>query len=70
MKGIVLIALKDNYYARAAYNLVLSLRFHSPEIPVALVYSGDSISYLNEVQRAEFSHLIVAEEKNVYTQRK
>lgn len=63
MKGIVLIALKNSYYAQAAYNLVLSIKFHMPDIPIALVYHGNSIDFLNESQRINFSHLIEADPK-------
>lgn len=39
MKGIVLLAVGNKYYAQWAYNMAVSIRYHSPDVPIQLVYS-------------------------------
>ena len=39
MKGIVLIAVGGNGYLRWAYNMAMSLKFHSPNLPIQILVS-------------------------------
>lgn len=57
--GIVLISLGKRGYGFAAFNLALSLKHYSPEIPIHLIHDGRSISqldtltYFDSLQRIE-----------------
>lgn len=56
-RGILLIALGDPMYGRMAANLITSIRFSDKDIPVHLVYSGNSISHLSESRKAMFTSI-------------
>lgn len=57
-KGILLLALGDSLFAKAAYNLALSLKVSQPDIKIAIVKEGISINHLNEKQKKIFDHII------------
>lgn len=56
MRGVVLIALGHPLYTHMAYNLALSLRFHS-DIPIVLFTQGGGINYLFADQKEIFSEI-------------
>mgnify|MGYP000225869150 CR=1 FL=1 len=62
-KGIVIIALGYPLYGNAAFNLALSLKHTSPEIPIALVYEQQSISKLSKKELTFFDEFIKLDEK-------
>lgn len=62
-KGIVIIALGYPLYGNAAFNLALSLKHTSPEIPIALVYEPQSISKLSKKELTFFDEFIKLDEK-------
>jgi len=62
-KGIVIIALGYPLYGNAAFNLALSLKHTSPEIPIALVYETQSVSELSKRELAFFDEFIKLDEK-------
>lgn len=57
-KGILLLALGDSLFAKAAYNLALSLKFSQPDIKIAIVKEGISINHLSEDQKKIFDQII------------
>ena len=57
-RGVLLVALGAPYYGNLACNLAASIKATSPEIPVALVWSDDSLNHLNEQKRGVFDTLI------------
>lgn len=56
-KGVLLIALGHTMYGRMAYTLAASLKATTPEIPIHLVFSGTSLSHLNQVQLEAFDSI-------------
>lgn len=56
--GIVIIALGYPLYGNAAYNLALSLKASTPDVPIALVYEPHTISRLSDRELAFFDHFI------------
>lgn len=60
MLGICIIATGSAFYGRCAYNLAVSIKAVE-NFPVALLWSGNSISHLNEQQRSIFDHVIKIE---------
>ena len=62
-KGIVIIALGYPLYGNAAFNLALSLKNTSPEIPIALVYEPNAISKLSSRELTYFDEFIKLDEK-------
>ncbi len=56
-QGILLIATKHPNYGTMAYNLALSIK-SVEDIPIAVIFSGPSLSYLNEDQLRYFDYKI------------
>lgn len=56
-KGILIIALSNNYYGKMAYNLLVSIKAQY-NIPIALVYDQSGISHLFGHQLDFFDHRI------------
>lgn len=59
-QGILLIAAGHPYYGNYAYQLALSLKANSNDIPVSIVYEGKGISHLGVQKLAIFDHIIEA----------
>jgi hypothetical protein len=59
--GIVLIAAGHPDYGHRAYNLLISLKHQSPEIPVAVITMGSALKGLDRHQRARFDLIIDAD---------
>lgn len=57
-KGILILAIGNNYYAKMAYNLALSLKYSHPDVKIALVKEGGSIAHLSEDQKRVFDNII------------
>lgn len=57
-KGIVIIALGYPLYGNCAFNLALSIKQNSPDIPIALVYENQSISNLSKQEIDFFDHFV------------
>ena len=53
-RGIVLLAMGSPAYGNLAFNMAVSLREHSPNIPIQLVYEEHAISHLGEWHRSFF----------------
>ena len=60
--GIVIIALGYPLYGNAAFNLALSLKHTSPDVPIALVYDSQSISKLTERELTFFDNFVELDE--------
>ena len=56
--GILLVCAGHVYYARLAYNLLVSLRHHDKDIPVSILVSGDGFGYLDPEQQKQFTNVI------------
>lgn len=56
-KGIILIATGHPNYGTMAYNLALTIKSVEP-IPVAVIFSDRSLSYLNDTQKKVFDFVI------------
>ena len=56
--GILLVCTGHVYYARLAYNLLVSIRYHDKNIPVAILVNGDGFSYLDPECQKQFTHVI------------
>lgn len=56
--GVVIIALGYPLYGNAAFNLALSLKHTSPDVPIALVFEPNSISKLTKRELTYFDHFI------------
>lgn len=61
-RGILLLALGHPYYARMAYNLLVSIRLHDQELPVAIAVNGEGFDMLTPEQQAQFSKVIRIDE--------
>jgi hypothetical protein len=57
-KGIVIIALGYPLYGNCAFNLALSIKKNSPDIPIAIVYEDQSICQLSPKELSYFDHFI------------
>ena len=57
-KGILLLALGNPNYGKMAYNLALGLRYSKPDIKIAIVKEGISLSHLSDSQREIFDTII------------
>ncbi|MES2829676.1 MAG: hypothetical protein V4687_16055 [Bacteroidota bacterium] len=60
-RGIVLLAIGCPAYGNFAFNMAVSLREHSPNIPIQLIYEEHAISHLNDWHRSFFDWLTVIE---------
>jgi len=59
-KGVLLMALGDpRVYAYYAYNLAVSIKYCSPETNIAIVYNGNSLSHLNDIELFHFDKKIL-----------
>lgn len=56
--GILLISTGHVYYARLAYNLLTSIRYHDKNIPVSVLVAGDGFSYLDPECQKQFTDVI------------
>lgn len=57
-RGILLLAMGHPYYARMAYNLLVSLRYHEPELAVAIGVNGEGFEMLSKDQQKQFTKII------------
>lgn len=57
-KGILLIATGHPYYSHMAFNLLVSIRYHVPNMPIAIIQDGQGFNLLADYQREEFTHVI------------
>jgi hypothetical protein len=65
-RGILLIAIGSPFYGRLAYNLATSIRLNNKTIPIAVVYTDNSLSHLNAQQQTVFNYTIECN-KDYYT---
>lgn len=54
-KGILLIAVGHPYYSHMASNLAVSIRYHNPELPIAIAHDGQGFTLLEEWQKGLFT---------------
>lgn len=59
-QGILLIAAGHPYYGNYAYQLAVSLKANSLDIPVSVIYEGNGLGHLSASKMAIFDHLIEA----------
>lgn len=63
-RGIVLLAIGNPAYGNFAFNMAVSIREHSPDLPIQLIYEEHAISHLNEWHRAFFDWLTVIDSED------
>lgn len=56
--GVVILALNHPYYGNYAFQLLLSIKFTAPEIPVCIMHDGVGIGHLDPTKRMLVDHLI------------
>lgn len=61
--GIVIIALGYPLYGNAAFNLALSIKNTTKDVPIAIVHDNQSISMLTEREHSFFDHYVTLPEK-------
>lgn len=59
-QGILLIAAGHPYYGNYAYQLALSLKANSLDIPISIVYEGNGLNHLGVTKLAVFDEIIEA----------
>ena len=58
--GVVLIAIGNTYYAKAAVNMVISIKSYAKDINVTLVTQGDILNHIEPDEVALFDNIIKA----------
>lgn len=58
-KGILLIAVGHPYYSFMASNLAISIRYHNPELPIAICHDNQGFNLLEEWQRELFQQVVI-----------
>lgn len=56
--GILMMAVGHPFYARMAYNLLVSIRYHDKTIPVAILIDGPGFGMLDPDYQKAFNHVI------------
>lgn len=62
-QGILLIAAGHPYYGNYAYQLAVSIKASSPDMPVSIIYEGNGIGHLGVTKLAIFDQIIEAQPK-------
>lgn len=65
MDGIVLLAIGNQSYASWAFNIALSIKYHS-NVPIQLIYQPETIKNLNAFHRSFFDILTKIDNNHVY----
>lgn len=65
-KGIIIYAFKKTAYGKFAYNLAVSLKYNSPELPICLLHDGNAIMHLTIDQRKFFDQEIIISYEDMY----
>lgn len=63
-RGIVLLAIGNPAYGNFAFNLAVTLKEYSPNIPIQLIYEEHAISHLDEWKRSFFDWKTVIEKED------
>jgi hypothetical protein len=67
MRGIILLAIGKPEYGNMAFNMALTIRKHSPELPIKLVYEPETLSHLNGEQKKFFDIMQAVDLKDCYS---
>lgn len=70
MTGITLIAIGKPEYGNMAFNMALSLKNYSPNIPIKLVYEPSALSHLVADQKKFFDTMQLMDLEDCYTNNK
>jgi hypothetical protein len=65
--GILLVAIGKGKYSHWAANMAASLRFHNPDIKIAIAVSPECNSYINDAERAKLYDHVIEVPKEYYT---
>lgn len=65
-KGIVLLAIGDPIYGQWAWNFVISINHHSPDLKVQLIYQPSAIKHLSDWQLSFFDILTQIKKEDCY----
>ena len=57
VRGVAILAILKPVYAKFAFNLRTSIRYHNPDVPVQLFYDDAAIGHLADWQRESFEVL-------------
>lgn len=63
-RGIILLAIGSPAYGNFAFNMAVSIREYSPNLPIQLIYEEHAISHLNEWQRSFFDWLTLIDSED------
>lgn len=56
--GVCIVAIGYPVYGNYAFNLALSLKVYDPKVKIAIIYSSEALSELNENEKKFFDHFI------------
>lgn len=65
-KGVIIYAFKKSAYGKMAWNLCMSIKAVSPNIPVAIIHDGESLHHLEEWRKIHFDQMIFMEPEDLY----
>lgn len=65
-KGVIIYAFKKPSYGKLAFNLAVSLKFHSPEIPICLIHDELALKHLGIDHLKFFDKFIPIERNDLY----
>lgn len=57
-RGCVIYALKKPAYGKFAWNLAVSIKAHSPDIPICVIHDDSALTHLEQWQLDFFTHRI------------
>jgi hypothetical protein len=65
-KGCVIYAFKKPAYGKMAWNLCMSIKAVSPDMPVAVIHDGHALDHLEQWRQDFFDHRILMSEDDLY----
>lgn len=65
-KGCVIYAFKKPSYGKMAWNLCMSIKAVSPNMPVAIIHDGLSLDHLEDWRQRYFDQLILMDKEDLY----
>lgn len=68
-KGIIIYAFGKPTYGKMAFNLAVSLKFNSPDIPICLIHDDTALSHLNADHLAYFNKQVQIDKSDLWDNR-
>jgi hypothetical protein len=69
MKGILLLAIGRPEYGNMAFNMALTIKRYSPELPIKLIYDPEALIQLSGEQKKFFDIMVPMDLKDCYSPR-